>query len=1065
MARNRVIHATSAFEGLTLAAEWIGECPGPSEVLVIGATKAAIDEFARGLAPLGSLGLHCFSFPQLATELALLRMAEVGLAPLSRLGEEAVAARITYRLNQASELVYFGPVANMAGFAPALASTISELRLAGIRPGDLNHQTGAVQDIRELLAAYENELEEQSLADFAKILQLATATAESGSHRLFGFPIILLDVPLRSTAHTVFLRALARRSAWVSALTQSHDFVSIAGLESALGVRAESMWNEPTDNAVAQVRNYLFSPELPPKHAFDSSVDLFSAPGEGLEAVEIARRIRWHADEGVPFDRVAVLLRNPERYQPLIEEALRRAGIPAYFSRGAARPDPAGRAFLALLACAGERCSASRFAEYLSLGQTPRLDASGAPEPGQPGFVPPLDEVFPAVPTESQSDDSPEGATVATPIAWERLLVDAAVVGGRDRWFRRLRGLEQEFRLQLSALKEGDASERERIERQLERLQNLERFALPLIEMLDALPRTAHWRQWLDHLRVLAARALRQPESVLALLNELEPMADVGPVGIDEVSGVLTEHLRFLRREPPHRRYRRVFVGTIEEARGRSFDIVFLPGLAEGLFPRRNFEDPLLLDDARRLLSQNLTCREDRVAEERMLLHTAVAAARNRLVVSYPSLDLAQGRPRVPSFYALEIARTIEGTVPELRGFERRTTANAEARLIWPAPGDTSHAIDDAEYDLAWHSAHGGERGSGAYLISANAALGRSLRTRYRRWEKPWSAADGCLKADSATKAILQSRQLDHHAFSASALQQFATCPYRFYLYGIYGLRQREDSVPLEQMDPLTRGALFHAVQFEFFRAWQRFRNAPLNQLLDVMDRTLDFVAAEYGEKLAPAIPRVWASEIEDLRTDLKGWLRLWIESAGEWEPIHFELGFGLPANEDRHDPSSSPDPVALDSGVLVRGSIDLVEKHRTRGVLRVTDHKTGKAPEQEPVYVGGGGILQPGLYGLAVEKLLYSPTESGRLYYCTQRGGFTPIDINLTPPARKWFDHAIGIVASAVEDACLPAAPQEGACDYCDYHLVCGPYEEIRIKHWKDKTALDSLQQLRNIP
>ena len=51
-------------------------------------------------------------------------------------------------------------------------------------------------------------------------------------------------------------------------------------------------------------------------------------------------------------------------------------GVPAWFDRGTRRPHPAGRAFLALLACAAEGLSASRFAEYLSLGQLP--------EPGQP---------------------------------------------------------------------------------------------------------------------------------------------------------------------------------------------------------------------------------------------------------------------------------------------------------------------------------------------------------------------------------------------------------------------------------------------------------------------------------------------------------------------------------------------------------------------------------------------------------------------------------------------------------------------------------------------------------
>ena len=50
----------------------------------------------------------------------------------------------------------------------------------------------------------------------------------------------------------------------------------------------------------------------------------------------------------------------------------RAPAIPAWFERGTRRPDPAGRAFLALLACAEEHLSARRFAEYLSLGQVPR---------------------------------------------------------------------------------------------------------------------------------------------------------------------------------------------------------------------------------------------------------------------------------------------------------------------------------------------------------------------------------------------------------------------------------------------------------------------------------------------------------------------------------------------------------------------------------------------------------------------------------------------------------------------------------------------------------------------
>src|SRR6185437_9512416 len=157
----------------------------------------------------------------------------------------------------------------------------------------------------------------------------------------------------------------------------------------------------------------------------DDTVELFSAPGEGLECVEIARRIQRLAGEGTCFDQIAILLRNPERYQPLVEEALRRGGIPAYLSRGSARPDPAGRAFLALLACAGEGYSASRFAEYLSLAQVPRLDASGAPIRSEARWEPAEDEVLagfeppPDSTPEENSNHSEE--TLALPIGWEKL--------------------------------------------------------------------------------------------------------------------------------------------------------------------------------------------------------------------------------------------------------------------------------------------------------------------------------------------------------------------------------------------------------------------------------------------------------------------------------------------------------------------------------------------------------------------------------------------------------------------------------------------------------------------
>src|SRR4029079_15984760 len=94
------------------------------------------------------------------------------------------------------------------------------------------------------------------------------------------------------------------------------------------------------------------------------------------EALEIVRRVLQESARGVPCDQMAVFLRTPQQYLGLVEHACARAGVPVYCDRGTRRPDPAGRAFVALLSCAVEGLSAKRFDEYLSLGQVPRLDRS-----------------------------------------------------------------------------------------------------------------------------------------------------------------------------------------------------------------------------------------------------------------------------------------------------------------------------------------------------------------------------------------------------------------------------------------------------------------------------------------------------------------------------------------------------------------------------------------------------------------------------------------------------------------------------------------------------------------
>ncbi|HSR54450.1 MAG TPA: hypothetical protein VLV83_26795, partial [Acidobacteriota bacterium] len=928
---------------LQRAALWVEERGGLQEVLVVAPSRGAADDFVRGLAQKkgGAWGVHRMTLAQLASIYATERLAEEQRAPLSPLGVEALAARAVHDCRAQEPLEYFHPVADMPGFARALARTLTELRLDEASPEKLAGSGHPGSDLARLLTCYEAELKARKLADFASMLKVAAESEQGRRYETFSFgrmPTLLLDVSLTSKLEKRFLARHCQHSRQIFATALRSDEETREALQEVLGCRAVDLeadgwkaaargkgeeipggqgdgggsfsqgfgqpglpgpddgsqglaqergdkgpqkdagedaerasskpsaerdedsdgeaesWSRqdesqepPGRDELDSVRRWIFSPgDIPEPRERAGTVEFFSAPGEGRECVEVARRILIASSQGVPFDQMAILLRDPGIYLPLVEDALRRARIPAYFTQGAIRPDPAGRAFLALLACAAEGLSASRFAEYLSLGQVPEVDEGGGPPQREAPWVPPQqgqlsfitaepgaiesspEQTSPPAqaalfqfsgPGSSQGDppdtegsrspsqdasrsdsraafsrtgsaDAGRGAGapssashhrtqpsdvdsspviaggLRTPFQWEKLLTDAAVIGGDwKRWQRRLSGLAAEMEKRRQSLLGEDDTHAQHLSLQLERLEVLRRFALPLVRHLSELPAEAKWGVWLDYLRRLASESLAAPEAVLGVLGELQPMDEVGPVDLSEVRQVLSERLTTLRVEPPQRRYGKVFVGTVEEAAARSFRWTFIPGLAEGAFPRKALEDPLLLDDYRQSVSSDLELLPDRFERERLLLRVALGAAGDKLLISYPRMDAVQGRPRVPSFYALDVLRAAQGRLPDLKKLEQQAALAVKTYLGWPAPKDPMDAIDDAEHDLSVLETLMQDKqpsvGGARYLVEVSPHLARSLRYRYMRWSIPrWTEADGVYRPDQETARLLESQSL-----------------------------------------------------------------------------------------------------------------------------------------------------------------------------------------------------------------------------------------------------------------------------------------------------------------
>jgi hypothetical protein len=574
------------------ARAWLEARQPAEEILILGANLDAANELARDVARSkgAAFGWHRLSLSQFAALLAAPELASRRLVSVPPLGVRAICARVVHKLAADSALGRFASIASGPGFVPALASVTTELRLAKLGPDALHD---IAPDLMPLFRAYETMLAEGGFTDWAGLLVLATEALakNSSTRRLTYLPTLLLDVPASSDAELDFVKALRSQAPECLITAPAADERTLSRFERLrlnienLDLAACSEAATAKTGSLARLQRHLFKESFEPSPPVsDKQVVIFSAPGEGRECVEIARKVLSLARGGLPFDRMAVLLRSPEQYRAPLEEAFGRARIPAHFARGAVTPDPTGRAFCVLLRCAAEGLFARRFAEYLSLGQVPDAKPDGAPPEAAPRseywvtpdqeLITPLvvegpEEQSAAAPSNviSESNRPVTAGQLRAPRRWERLLVEAAVIGGQERWRKRIQGLANELRLQIAELEEEDEGRAASTRRTLEDLEALADFALPLIELLSHLPRSASWGEWLDQLGALATRALRKPDRVLSVLSELAPMSEVGPVELDEVLLTLSDLLLEVAVPPPDQRYGKVFVAPVVKSR------------------------------------------------------------------------------------------------------------------------------------------------------------------------------------------------------------------------------------------------------------------------------------------------------------------------------------------------------------------------------------------------------------------------------------------------------------------------------------------------------------------
>jgi ATP-dependent helicase/DNAse subunit B len=509
----------------------------------------------------------------------------------------------------------------------------------------------------------------------------------------------------------------------------------------------------------------------------------------------------------------------------------------------------------------------------------------------------------------------------------------------------------------------------------------------------------------------------------------------------------------------------RVRVLSAASVRSLQVPYLFLAGLSEKAFPPPDREERLYSEaEYLELIEKGLplVARTERTREEMLLFYEALTRATRRLYLSYPSLDDA-AQPLSPSPYLIEAVQACGGT-------EIVRAPAADLRPI-PAGDEPLSAAQFRVKAVADALASPGDISLFAGLLQSKITnLPAGLETIILRQDrKDFGPAEGVFFGKPAQK-LLAKEFSSKRCFTASELEQYASCPYRFLLQNILKLEPLED-ITL-QLDALERGRIVHEALALFHRRVNELFGRPASPLelaQDEFDRMLenalqDSLPAQSNNPVRAALGeinrRLIAKWLAEYRKQCESYDKLWSEYDEPLVPEFFETSFG----QSKH---READAVAIERSlefadgketIRVSGRIDRIDTGKFAGinVFNILDYKTGKSLKFSDDEAKRGTALQLPLYALAAMELLLNdrdcrPWRAG--YWNVAKDGFKPKQSlvmfdksdDTVMPSENWETIRMDvekIIPSLVQDirrGRFPVFNLDRRCtDYCPLSTLC---------------------------
>ena len=781
--------------------------------------------------------------------------------------------------------------------------------------------------------------------------------------------------------------------------------------------------------------------------------ELVRAPGALAEVQAVAVRIQAALDEGVRPERIGIVARDLARYRVALRARFFELGIPATALRTRAPIDGVGRRLVALATLCEEleRTPTDRWLD--AVGKLERPDRA---DEGQ------------RAPRHSASAELRLGLRVvgAGRLADVALLEPAAHLVPHEHHAAGVMKLP--VRSGIRRFHPDRDDERE--------LRRSSEYIAPRLSLrggeLEAVVRAAgstlrRLKRWSADKSALATigEHLQQLERLLhkdlgwrtdgqawqRQRQALQPLAEIATEAVTFGEFVRLVRPLLARAAEP------VFAGQgggvqvldAMEARGRTFERLFVLGLNRDVFPRVGREDALVPDDGRRALAQllpDIPLFARRRLEDRYLFAQLVSAA-DAVTLSWQTAG-DDGKPAVVS----PLIERLFGERPE-----KECVTSAPA--FW-----AERAFDDALRPVREHAVLTGTRpGRSAFVEHVGFALaerGRSdalelasVRGRLldafesgsREPERlaPWlgflgAQADGLARSDPRKEALF-----------VTMFEGLVRCPWQSVLQKV--LRIEESPDPLDELPGVERrvlGNIVHAALEELVRRVTGTGEVRLEEAVVRDAQPVDWSVAQADELLTRAAREAVAKE----RDPVPGLIRSYVACAREV----FEQVVSWLANEQRRwDAGALGAEVqgyaqVPGSEISVAFRADLVEARtgdEGERIVVLSDYKTG-APKPFKDYrekgIRTGAQLQPIAYALGAADLGFE--ARGRfLFAAAEQPNDIPVGLegDWREHVDEWSD-AIHVVVDAWVAGELfprmnkPDGKPADACKWCSYAPAC---------------------------